>query len=309
MSFHSRLAASGLVILAMSRNDTTHGPRWFGLPPLPGPLDSPPPSVQVDVEFAARSRRGATPSQNHDHYLILRMGRHQETLMTSLPEGDVRKRFDECGYGMVIADGVGEAGETASRIAVATLAQLSTYFGKWNLRIDETIAEEVMDRGERFYRTIDSTLLQARHGSLAEMQTTLTAVYTAGNELFFAHVGNSRAYMFRDGELMQLTRDGVSDTASGATPRSARRIATDALGRTGSGGPKIDIERCGLLHGDIVLLCTNGLFSVVDDEAMARAIRAHATPDEQTRALIGLAEQAGGREDATVLVAHYSIHA
>ena len=230
--------------------------------------------------------------------------------MTSLPEGDVRKRFDECGYGMVIADGEGEAGETASRIAVATLAQLSTYFGKWNLRIDETIAEEVMDRAERFYRTIDSTLLQARQNDTSEMQTTLTAVYTAGNELFFAHVGHSRAYMFRDQELMQLTRDGVSNTAAdaGASTRTIRRVATDALGRTGSGGPKIDIERCGLLHGDILLLCTNGLFKVADDGAIAAAIRSHATPDEQSRALITLAEQAGGREDATVIVAHYSIH-
>ncbi len=292
----------------MSRNDLPQGPKWFGLPPLPGPLDSPPPTVHVDVEFAARSRRGVTTTPNHDHYLVLRMGRHQETLMTSLPEGDVRKRFDECGYGMVIADGEGEAGETASRIAVATLAQLSTYFGKWNLRIDETTAEEVMDRGERFYRTIDSTLLQARHNDLSEMQTTLTAVYTAGNELFFAHVGHSRAYMFRDQELMQLTRDGASDEAAGSSTKATRRIATDALGRTGSGGPKIDIERCGLLHGDIVLLCTNGLFKVADDGAIAAAIRSNATPDEQSRALIALTEQAGGREDATVIVAHYSIY-
>ena len=230
--------------------------------------------------------------------------------MTNLPEGDVRKRFDECGYGMVIADGIGDAGESASRIAVATLAQLGMQFGKWNLRIDEPIAEEVMDRGERFYRAIDSTLLQATDHLSDNLQTTLTAVYTAGNELFFAHVGNSRAYMFRDDELMQLTRDGMSDRHQvGGLERATipRRLTTDTLGRPGSGGPKIDIERCGLLHGDVVLLCTSGLTSVADDGMIAKALRKGGTPDAQSRALTDLVEQAGGTEEATVLVAHYSI--
>ena len=234
--------------------------------------------------------------------------------MTNLPEGDVRKRFDECGYGMVIADGTGEAGESASRIAVATLAQLGMQFGKWNLRIDEPIAEEIMDRGERFYRAIDLALLQAAPGLTSGLQTTLTAVYTAGNELFFAHVGDSRAYLFRGGELMQLTRDGMSDYRPSAKAAGInrsnipRRLSTDTLGRPGSGGPRIDIERCGLLHGDLVLLCTVGLTGVADDAAIATALRSSATPDEQSRALTDLVDRAGGTDDATVLVAHYSIN-
>jgi len=233
--------------------------------------------------------------------------------MTNLPEGAVRKRFDECGYGMVIADGIGEEGESASRIAVATLAQLGMQFGKWNLRIDEPIAEEIMDRGERFYRAIDSTLLQATQHLSHDLQTTLTAVYTAGTELFFAHVGNSRAYIFRDGELMQLTRDGMSDRqprdrAAGIERASIpRRLSTDTLGGPDSEGPRIDIERCGLFHDDLVLLCTNGLTAVVDDESIAQALRVCRTPDEQSRALTDLVDLAGGTEEATLLVAHYSI--
>ena len=59
---------------------------------------------------------------------------------------------------MVVADGMGSAGEAASRLAISTLVHLAIYFGRWNVRIDEPIAEEVMDRAERFYRSVDSTL-------------------------------------------------------------------------------------------------------------------------------------------------------
>src|SRR6185503_16186290 len=82
-------------------------------------------SSLIAVEFAARSHPGGRPA-NEDHYLILRLGRHQETLGSSLRRGEVPDRFDEAGFGMVVADGMGAsgAGETASRLAIATLAHL-----------------------------------------------------------------------------------------------------------------------------------------------------------------------------------------
>ena len=62
---------------------------------------------------------------------------------------------------MVVADGIGGAGEAASRLAISTLVHLAIYFGKWNVRVDDPIADEIMDRAQRFYRSVDSTLLQA----------------------------------------------------------------------------------------------------------------------------------------------------
>ena len=170
----------------MSDDKSIKVPQWFATSSVPGPLDSPPPSVDVVVEFGARSRRGPLRTFNDDHYLILRLGRHQETLMTSLPEGEVPQHFDESAYGMVIADGMGTAGEAASRLAISTLAHLAIYFGKGHVRVDEPIADEMMDRAQRFYRSIDSTLLQASHDSPRGLETTLTAAYIAGTELFFA---------------------------------------------------------------------------------------------------------------------------
>ena len=62
-------------------------------------------SSAIRVDFAARSHPGRQPA-NEDHYLVLRLGRHQETLATSLPDGEVPARFDETAYGILIADGM-----------------------------------------------------------------------------------------------------------------------------------------------------------------------------------------------------------
>ena len=299
----------------MTADKSAGGPRWFTMSQFPGYFDSPAPSTHVRVDFGARSRQSPQRSVNEDHYLIVRLARAQETLLTSLPDGEMPNRFDEFAYGMVIADGVGQAGEAASRLAVSTLAHLAVYFGKWNVRIDEPIAEEVMDRAERFYKNVDSTLVQAGRRTPLGLRSTLTAVYTAGNELFFAHVGDSRAYLFRDNELMQLTHDHHSGHSLIGSPgvdiadrsRDLHQALASTLGRTGVGGPRIDIERCGLLDGDAVLLCTNGLTNAVDDARIADALRQGGTADDRCRALINLAISQQGDDDVSALVAQYSI--
>jgi PPM family protein phosphatase len=283
--------------------------------PFLSPLDSPPPTVDVEVTFGARSRPGPSRAICDEHYLVFRMGRNEETLMTSLTWTDIPRRVEEYSYGMVIADGIGSAGEAASRIAISTLMHLGIYFGKWNVRIDEPTAEEVMDRADRFYRSINSTLLQAGHQSPHGMQTTLTAVYTAGAELFLAHVGHSRAYLFRDGELTQLTRDHtLGEASSGATAadkvakaRDGHHVLTEALGGRVPGGTGVDVERFGLRDRDTVLLCTNGLTDVVDDGRIGEELAAHNTPDDQCGALVDLAARARTRDDVTAVVAHYRI--
>ena len=118
----------------------------------------PPLSSTVRVQVAARSDRGGRP-ENDDHFLVVELGRHQRTLATNLPEGEVPVRFEEVGYGMIVADGLGKAGATASRLAITTLANLVLQFGKWQLRIDPDTADDVMDRARRFYGQVDQTVL------------------------------------------------------------------------------------------------------------------------------------------------------
>ena len=99
-------------------------PPWFAMSPFLGPGDAPPPAVNVEAAFGARSQRGWRHSVNDHHYLVVHVGRYQETVMTSLPDGEIPDRFAEHGYGMAIAAGMGTAGEAASRLAINLAARI-----------------------------------------------------------------------------------------------------------------------------------------------------------------------------------------
>src|SRR5262249_42884887 len=114
----------------------------------------PPLSATTRVEFAAGSRRLPSHAINEDHYLVSRFGRNQETLLTSLPAGVVPQYFDEYSYAMVVADGMGRAGEVASRLAIAALLELALRFGQWRVRAEDAAAHDIMERIESFYRQI-----------------------------------------------------------------------------------------------------------------------------------------------------------
>jgi len=290
--------------------------------PFAAPLAFPPPSATVAVKFGAASRRGPSHRINEDHYLVIRLGRHQETLLTSLPETMIGKRFDEYGYAMVVADGFGPSGggEIASRLAIATLLHLVRHFGKWNLRIDSGIAREIMDRAELFYRHVDSTVVhESLTGAVPGLQTTLTATFGAGRDLFFAHVGHSRAYVFRDNHLMRLTRDHTIGRWRrttvpvaplidvNATARDLRHVITNAIGMPGSSGPVIDLELVQLANNDVGLVCTNGLTDALEESAIAGVLGSREPPEEVCRNLVELALTSGAEDDVTALVAEYHI--
>lgn len=277
-----------------------------------------PASSFVVAEFGHCSDPGRQRTTNADHYLIVRLGRHQETVATSLPDGVVPPRFDEYGYGMVVADGVGADGsELASRLAISTLAELVLRFGRWNVRVNESIAREIVQRAERFYRQVGQRVTReaTQHPSLAGMGTTLTAFFSAGRECFVVHVGHSRAYLYRNGLLARLTRDQtvaqrVAETGRAAPTELAahdlRHILTDAIGGHG-GEAHVEIENYPLLDGDTVLLCTNGLTDAVSEERIAELLQRQATPMEQCRTLVDLALEHGGPDNVTALVARYRI--
>ena len=276
---------------------------------------------EVRVELGARSHQGMVRATNEDHFLIVKLGRHQETLATSLSDQDLPRRFEEHGYAMLVADGLGSggAGSVASRVALSTIAHLALHFGQWNVRIDGSTAADIVERAEWFYSKADAAVrAQARSDPLLKgMTTALTAAYSAGDDLFVAHVGHSRAYLFRDGELRLLTRDQTLEQSEPGAPHPrpvVRRaqdlchILTDAIGAPGA-QPAVEVERFQLMNGDAVLLCTNGLSDMVDDETIAEVLASRRRPAEQCDLLIDLANRAGGRDNITVLIAAYHIPA
>src|SRR5262249_41453010 len=151
-------------------------------------------SASVRVEIGASSRWAASRSFNDDHYIAVRLGRHQETLATSLNASDLPLRFEEYGYALLVADGIGErgAGSVASRVALSTIAHLAMQFGRWNLRVDPITAWEIVKRVEWFYTRADAAVAEERrrNPALAGIAAALTAAFSAGDDLFIAHVGH-----------------------------------------------------------------------------------------------------------------------
>jgi len=277
-------------------------------------------SSSVTVEFGVRSHTGRGRSVNEDHYLIVRLARSQDVIATSLPAVDVIGHFEEYGYGMIVCDGLGGtgAGAAASRIALSTVAHLAVHYGQWNLRVDGRTAKEIIDRMEWFYRRVNDAVVD-RAGAepgLATMATTMTAAFSAGDDLFLAHVGHSRAYVYRDGLLTQLTSDQtleqrLADSPPGPAPvqratEDLRHILTETIGGR-PGGPTVQLSHFRLWDGDCVLLCTDGLTSKVNVDEIADVLALPRRLTEQCDTLVDLALSRGSQENITAVLAQYHV--
>ena len=143
----------------------------------------------------------------------------------------------------------------------------------------------------------------------------MTLAYSVGIHLFLIHVGDSRAYLFRRGQLQQLTRDhtvaqALADAGQikqeDVRRHPKRNTLTNYLGGH-RGKIKADVRWLRLEDGDRVLLCSDGLSDMVDDPAIARSLASHPDSDTAALDLMRLALENGGRDNVTVVVASYSI--
>jgi protein phosphatase len=201
----------------------------------------------------------------------------------------------------VVADGMGgaQAGEVASRIAVEAFAQ--------GLPGSGTPEQRLVTRVQEANRRIFDVSRAERER--AGMGTTLTAAYLDDSNLTIAHVGDSRAYLFRDGALQRLTQDhSLVDelvrrgklTEEQAAEHPQRSIITRAL------GPEPDVEvdtwTYPVRAGDVLLLCSDGLTSMVSEERVEEILASSDTLSATAQALIDEANAAGGRDNITVVL-------
>jgi serine/threonine protein phosphatase PrpC len=270
------------------------------------------------VDLGALSHPGKVRDNNEDIYLVVRTSRAFQALLTNLPPGHVPERHGDAGYGMLVADGMGgmSAGEVASRLAATTVVNILLNTPDWIMRAGGPEGERVMKRIARNYRQVDEVLRAEAQANprLWGMGTTMTLAYSLEDSLFLGHVGDSRVYFCRGGKLHQLTRDhtyaealvaaGALRPEEAATSR-LRHVLTNALGGTGEHA-KVDVQQAQLEDGDQVLLCTDGLTDMVDDAAIAAALRRDGAAQETCQALVEQALQAGGKDNVTVVLARYT---
>jgi PPM family protein phosphatase len=201
----------------------------------------------------------------------------------------------------VVADGMGgaQAGEVASRLAVESFEP-----GVHDARQPElALAALAQQANARIYELSHSNAEQAGMG------TTLTAVYVGEREISIAHVGDSRAYRLRAGELLRLTEDhSLVDellrqgrlTPEEAIEHPQRSVITRALGPEGT--VEVDTRSYTARDGDVYLLCSDGLTTMLAEQQLASILVAHTTLREAGEALIAAANEAGGRDNITVVL-------
>jgi protein phosphatase len=274
-----------------------------------------PPSVPMSVRVGAVSDRGLVRDNNEDHYAVIRRQRSRSVLMTNLPVEHL-PQTDDYAYVLVVADGIGGSafGELASWTALRTAWELGGQEAKWPMRIDEDEAEELVEKLEAYTQYIHRTILQraASNPDLAGMGTTLTAAYTAGPDAFISHVGDSRAYLFRNGTIKQVTRDHtlaqalIDAGAPESDTKGFQNVLTNCLGGD-EGHVLTDVQHFPLHDGDGLLLCTDGLSDLVDDDEMCEKLAAIDDPQQACQALVDLALERGGKDNITVVLARYEI--
>ncbi|MBU1670259.1 MAG: Stp1/IreP family PP2C-type Ser/Thr phosphatase [Actinobacteria bacterium] len=214
----------------------------------------------------------------------------------------------ESGNLFAVADGMGghQAGEVASSLALSIIGQY----------VEDNLG--LLD-GEKLVEKAVAAANAAVHAKALsrskyrDMGTTLTALYREGDTAYIANVGDSRAYLFRGGTLRQLTRDqslvqALVDEGE-ITPEEARRhpqrnVILKALGLE----PQVDSELVSVKieRGDLFLLCSDGLNSMVEDAGIEAVLAAGGAPAGLARALVDAALEAGGADNVSVVLVSFA---
>jgi protein phosphatase len=218
-----------------------------------------------------------------------------------------RRRHNEDSYVcdpplFAIADGMGgaQAGEIASHLAAVSLQQAE----KGSPSGEEAVQQLIQDANRSVYERARSD------ASTSGMGTTMTVALVEDDVVRFGHVGDSRAYLVRDHELQQLTEDhslvGELVRSGRLSPEEAdahphRSVITRVLGTD----PEVDVDSFSVptKPGDIYLLCSDGLSSMVDDHRILALLEEHGSDvTASARALVAEANANGGEDNITVIL-------
>jgi PPM family protein phosphatase len=274
---------------------------------------------RVAVTFCGLTDPGKARDRNEDHFLIARLSKTMQICATSLPSDGKAPVSEEEGYLIVVADGMGgaAAGERASALAVESVEAFVQNTLKWFLHLGGRDERVLFDELRESLRRADRMLFERANSNPAlwGMGTTLTMAYSVANDLYIVHAGDSRAYLFRDGGLDQLTSDhtvvqAMVDagmiSAEEARHHRRRHVVTNVLGGP-SEGVSAEIHKIEVRHGDVFLFCSDGLNEPVPDAEIAAVLAEQADPRDAARSLLQRALDGGGPDNITVVVARYQV--
>jgi protein phosphatase len=272
----------------------------------------------AQVDCFGITDKGRKRPTNQDHFLIADLNKSMRVHETSLHIDDQTRIYGGSqGKLLVVADGMGgEAeGERASTIAVD---QLTTYVLNslgWCFRLESESEQDFEEHLKEALRSCQESIHAAASGrpELSSMGTTLTMAYIVWPRAFVVHVGDSRCYLLRKGELQQVTVDHtlaniLAETGKMDRDEARRSPMGHALWNAIGGKSEdlsVDVYRLSLQRDDTLLLCTDGVYDMVPDEELAHVLRTSENAEQCCRKLVELANANGGNDNITAIVANF----
>lgn len=267
------------------------------------------PRGEIRVRLFARTDVGQIREHNEDNFLVADLTRKQRGLLEANRASAVGKH----GSIFAVCDGMGgaAAGEIASQLAVDII------YERMAENLDEQHALSRDELARRLVRAIEAAGLRIFQEAKLDrsrrgMGTTVTAAALVDDYLFFAQVGDSRGYVMREGQLVQLTRDqslvnqlieAGQLTEEEAETFEHNNIILQALGTADT--VQVDLTYCELRKGDTLLLCSDGLSGMVRFDDIREVLRSTTEPLEACKQLTERANQAGGHDNITVIVVKF----
>lgn len=271
----------------------------------------------VAVQSFGLTDRGKQHEDNQDQFVTATLMRALWVQQSSIPQSTVRYA-DDRGHVFIVADGMGGAagGERASALAVGAIEEFLLNALRWLLALDGPEEANVLRDFKAALRSADACVYAAaaNNPGLRGMGTTLTMAYSRDADLFVAHVGDSRCYLLRGGVLQRLTRDDTLVQQmvehglllpENVADNQFRHVITNVVGGP-TPGVQVEVHRTHLEPGDALLLCTDGLTGMVGEDRIATILQACAGPQDACEQLVRVANEQGGEENVTVIVARYS---
>jgi protein phosphatase len=265
-----------------------------------------------EIEIGALTHRGRVRAKNEDQFAVVRRTRSSELMASSLDDQQLQVGSEQHAWLLAVADGLGghTSGEIASATAIRTILNFAKGLSSWIMKpTDGQIRDDIAERVNLYAEAIQIELRQKAidNPGLAGMATTLTCAYLFGTSAVVTNVGDSRSYLIRGRKSCQITRDHTvaQDMQDKGYPKEVTRpyqsIVTRTLTTAGD-SVSVDMYHLQLLPGDLLLLCSDGLTDMVDDETIAQIASTASTAKDACEDLVSKALDGGGRDNITVVV-------
>jgi len=274
------------------------------------------PRQSLEVKAFGLTDIGCVRKSNEDQFLVADLAKTMRIQCTSLPEPKVQFG-NERGHLFLVADGMGghAAGEYASAMAVTAIQQFTLNTLKWFFHPGGADAQRVLAQFQTALREAEARIFEvtSAHPDLAGMGTTVTMAYHLDSQLCIVHAGDSRAYIFEEGELRQVTEDhtlAAELVRKGAIrPDDVARHRLRNLITNVVGGNEalhfVEAHALQLQPGDRLMLCSDGLTEMLSNSVIATTLRDEPDPETACRRLVRMAVDAGGRDNVTVVIARF----